>query len=592
MSPLTNLPLPPVDSSRQLSSSPGPGPAHGGRFEETNIKVTPRRPKRPVEGSLSGQTATPPQSASKETRRLAPKLDVRTMQRNQDSFLPPSGTPAQLNTVNFTSMDPGDMFSYPMSAPATAPVYTNSRPFWDPDSTMMSMDIDFSADPSMFDTPSSHRLANTVDWGRNNEVFQETTSAPLFAPEPAQPTRRQRPLLAKPPAPNLEQSSTSLTFDFGRATMSEDPFSNGAVDPGLLFSVPQINTTSAPPASFDSTTAAPLSRPTSGHLLREPYQHQLRESRRDEEELRRSRSARDSTTASRFDRPLSNPAAKGIRPGLQRSFSDSRTRRHQSQKPTLLPSTGRKSGIADFRGATAKVATSPLKHQSHTSLASIPEAAGPNARTAITFSIDANGRARTETTVIVDKQMTARGGPQIVDDGWSSPRSSSSTDDDPITIPSKRVSFTAQDTRSTKFLHSEISSQSVEGSRRGSFTGKSSSMDDEESEAETIIEDDDGSGDATNALRKVVESRKQVSSQQPGIRLHLQPKDSAQRFYGQPNPHSLQQYGNQQSSSNISPTTVTDPDLATPSTDRGSSRSDSTRCVCNSREGDSFMIQW
>ncbi|KAI9863344.1 MAG: hypothetical protein M1813_003786 [Trichoglossum hirsutum] len=43
---------------------------------------------------------------------------------------------------------------------------------------------------------------------------------------------------------------------------------------------------------------------------------------------------------------------------------------------------------------------------------------------------------------------------------------------------------------------------------------------------------------------------------------------------------------------NISPTTVTDPDIATPSTDRGSRDNGETRCVCNSADFEGLMILW
>lgn len=98
-----------------------------------------------------------------------------------------------------------------------------------------------------------------------------------------------------------------------------------------------------------------------------------------------------------------------------------------------------------------------------------------------------------------------------------------------------------------------------------------------ESEAETVMEEDDGSGDATRELRKVMENRKKSQMKQRNPRHHCYASDSrgGVRYYSSSN-------------SNLSPTTVTDPDAATPS----STKSGTTRCVCHNSEGDGLMIQW
>jgi hypothetical protein len=140
--------------------------------------------------------------------------------------------------------------------------------------------------------------------------------------------------------------------------------------------------------------------------------------------------------------------------------------------------------------------------------------------------------------------------------------------------------------------------QSIEEPQR-SFNGSGTTSskiqsNEQESEAETVMEDYDGSGDATTALRKVMERRKQGAMHQGSSQHQFHPDNSKRRTSAShitPRQNN-QQYYNSTSSSNISPTTVSDPDLATPSTDRESSRNDSTRCICNNRDGDSFMIQW
>jgi hypothetical protein len=97
------------------------------------------------------------------------------------------------------------------------------------------------------------------------------------------------------------------------------------------------------------------------------------------------------------------------------------------------------------------------------------------------------------------------------------------------------------------------------------------------SEAETVMEEDDGSGDATLVLRKIMEERKKSQLKARHPRHH--------RYVSDNTPRGNSQYS---SSTNISPTTVTDPDGATPS----SSRSGTTRCVCNNPDSEGLMIQW
>lgn len=89
------------------------------------------------------------------------------------------------------------------------------------------------------------------------------------------------------------------------------------------------------------------------------------------------------------------------------------------------------------------------------------------------------------------------------------------------------------------------------------------------------MEDDDGSGDATRELRKVVETRKAQMGVKGRTPRHHRYASVGRRYYTG-------------SSSNNSPTTVTDPDGATPS----STKSGTTRCVCGVEDGEGMMIQW
>lgn len=168
-------------------------------------------------------------------------------------------------------------------------------------------------------------------------MFQETANVPSSQPEPkAQQapapaaSKRQRPLAPKvsQPQPDRNVATSLAPFDFNSTSTSEDPFAIGvdAVDPGLLFS--RTATTMA--SGFEDVSLPPPRPITSHNMLQEPYQHQMREFSRDQEDLRRSRSLRDN--GGWYDRGIvSSPVKGSARPGLHRSVSDSRSKRTQGK---------------------------------------------------------------------------------------------------------------------------------------------------------------------------------------------------------------------------------------------------------------------
>jgi len=336
--------LPPGGGSIQAPSSPKPYPID--RFDDSTQKVTPRKPRKRLEEAFSGQTATPPQSVSKGTRKLAPKILTENMQNDsQNGHYGISDTP--IHEGDYSAFPPTsiDMFGYPMSAPATASLFTN-KPFWDPDSSMGGMELDFTAEDAAMFVVGSHRNSNSFDWGRSNQVFQESMNIPPQTQEEVnvkQPVKRQRPLAPKVTlAPNdLPKAIPPFQFNNNNnnnTSVSEDPFSlasmNGSVDPGLLFS---RNNSISMTSDFADVALPPPRPATSGHVGREPYQHQQRELRRDQEELRQSRSSRERSSGRSFDRQtVSSPVKGSARPGLHRSASDSRGKRSQGELQGLI----------------------------------------------------------------------------------------------------------------------------------------------------------------------------------------------------------------------------------------------------------------
>lgn len=335
LSPVTNLPLPPLDASHQLSSSPGQYPPTRSRFDDkSNAHVTPKKSKKRLEGSFSAQTATPPATKSKGSRKLARKTTLDTMQNDsQESHYGVSQTPTfHQNNLSFPP-NSADFFC-PMSVPATAPVFTATRPFWDPDESMAGMDLDFGTDNTSMFGSGTHRMGNSLDWGRSDQMFQGgvNVSAPSSNVSEQSTIKRPRPLAPKLPKSSTPEllPSTMAPYDFSGASVSDDPFSPsalGGVDPGLLFSRSNL----VPMTSRFQDVSLPPSRPVTSHVEQlQPYQHQLRESMRDQEELRRSRSSRESSRTRRFERgTVSSPVKGSARPGPQRSISENRGKRIQ-----------------------------------------------------------------------------------------------------------------------------------------------------------------------------------------------------------------------------------------------------------------------
>ena len=223
-----------------------------------------------------------------------------------------------------------------------------------------------------------------------------------------------------------------------------------------------------------------------------------------------------------------------------------------------------------------------MKRLQPPNLTSISEAPLPKVRTEVRLTVDKKGRARTETVVIgKEEEITVTKSSESYD----SSHYESSTDEEDIIIPSRNTSFVfPPQPKGPKLARFETGGRDVRRHSTGASNSYSESssqhslqMDGVESEAETVMEEDDGSGDATRALRKVMKNRKKEQMKQRNPRHHR---------YSDNRGSSL--YMGYASSSNLSPTTVTDPEGATPS----STRSGTTRCVCGKQDSEGLMIQW
>lgn len=596
-SPNPNLPIPPVVPSRRLPSSPGPLNIPHEYTADSDAQLSPTLPrerslKKSRRGTVSGpdsepapaQTATPPPSARKGGRKLAPKPNM----QNEQGFDQPDFTNSsqqQQNDMASFMGNPGDLFSYPMSAPVSAP-----GNFWDA-SAPMTMDMDFGvADAHLFQptTPSQNHPADSFDWAGDMHLFQDPSALPpppSSNQENVQPTRRERPLAPKPQSSDQTTGPASSSIPAQYTSDVPDPFGiispGGGVDPGLIFSRPQ---TAAMDMSFNGTADLGSTNNTLGEPDRTPTTGDFRRN-----------SVKEARNGKLPDRAFaSSPIKPSVRPGLGRSMSENRGKKARGRPlPALAPAArpvpqAKGSGVDAGRPAPRPSGrTSPLKHQHRlSSLASIPEAEmRPRSRASVKFTIDSHGRARAETTVMPDDMELEGGLPRSRSardlsrpHDWESSDDESSTDDEPIIIPSRNTSFNASfalpDPRKPvgSIFHSSrrsISDRST-SSTQATVDGQGLPFNDGESEAETVMnEQQNQGGDATSELRKVVEDRQKRSNQMSG---------RSQRFSNS--------FGGFNGST-ISPTSLAGSIYT--------SDGQGVRCVCNRNNGDEsdgFMVQW
>ncbi|KAK4247765.1 hypothetical protein C7999DRAFT_40994 [Corynascus novoguineensis] len=593
VSPNLGLSLPPVEPSKVLRSSPTP---QRSRTFDSSIAASEspgsveQSAKKARRGTIvtepQGQAVTPPPSARKGERKLAPKLGTAAMQNDQDygqqaHFM---ASTQQQGMGNFVTTQ-SDMFSYHLSASTGGTPYGAQRPFWDADPGLAGMEIDFSANGAgVFQPPTPHQVAGPVDWPRTSHLLPDQNS--MAGHSDVSAGGHQAALGTQPPMSMLVTSSADQSMFAGSyPTPIDDPFgisdAGGAVNPGLLFSRPQS-------ANMDASFTQPLPvsnpNPAMAHSSQADSRAPSASNNAGRAELRRSVSAKDATPRKQDRISASSPIKEAGRPGLSRSFSENRGKKTVS-RPSLPPLAPRpRSQLVSNAGVNANKPvisqsqrpsgrSSPSKsvHHHHrlSSLSSIPETSGPEMRTKATFMIDANGRARVETTVVVVEEpspsVAKRHSSYSVTSRqqWdSSDDDSSSTDDEPIIIPSRNASFALPDPRKPTTIHPFHNSQRSisERSNRSYTSSQGPSQEAGDSDGETVVNEltptRKASGDALSELRKLRETWQKQSSSRPK-------RLGSSHYPGHPP---------------TSPTTMSESSLPTPTTD---TRARAVHCVCN-----------
>lgn len=485
---------------------------------------------------------------------------------------------------------PTDVFGYPLAAPAAGPAFTDQRYVWDADSAMAGIDMDFAtAGHAIFQSPAiGHRPMDSLDWAKiANLIFQESP-----AKREGETASADQGVFAdafSPPMPNI----------FGPVDWPVG--CEGAVDPGLLFRQPPSLASEAiasrlenpvPPPGCSTPPEVDANSPdTPGPLVsRASMPSGVRRSAASVREIR----PRWPTGQGSGSAPV-KPAGGPVR---SRSSSGSRGRkalpplapapRPRNQDAVLCTLATRKATRATPEKPSRSVrVSSPLKCHHRLSSLSIPEASSPQMRTRAKFSIDADGRARVETTLIVEQDGVCAIRKKAVDQPMARQRhcedeDESSSDEEPIIIPSRNTSFALPSLDKGPNKHTLRQLQRSFSGRHTSdllVTLPGRSLDETDSEAETAMYNDvtptsRARGDAARELRKMRDGRQQQDWAASAV------SSSERRVYpAQHIPWPTRQSGTC---------------LPTAST---ASRSSRVRCVCHSPQldkphGDVFMVQW
>ena len=636
LSPNPNLPLPPVEQAKQLSSSPNlsltskSGTSHFDSAESSKGQKPTLDTSVGTFTNSAGSMQTPPPTSTSTSRRKAQqaqvaRLDKYSEEKGRRMSFPNSArgdqagvstshveeSPQQFSALQFSP----EGFGFPMSGAVTAPVYPQHKLFWDPEQGSDTLNMDFSMDDSF----AAFGMQKTLDPFTSAE---DLGSGVQFPTSPAfnllSPSNDN---LAAFPSTFPESPSHTATS----ITMARKPSRGHAVNPSLLFSSPSR------PAELPN---APSTAQTIQDDILKPYALQLRDAQleMEMENARRPKRKRDPESG---DSPAVKAALQTLREdGVDRAkikgdlitlgeeLNTKRTKSRNSSGNTNDDRTG---------------ALLPLhKQRSRTNLQNSSNISQAHKRTSVTLTIDASGRAKTETKIMKDARPASRMEVDSDDDSDTSSSSSSTG-----MVMSQPQSFAYPQSKQKQPSMGRFTSDSKSHSQKSSYTSTrgSSAMshtlfdpadkrrqpnlymqsdsqqsqssyrnivgEEEESEAETVIDTDDDRGDAQSELKKIIRSRSSHKKNSKRTmwpdskntiadqRRTRQSQDLAGGPYYMHNSMTPGQRAYNDRYSNISPTTITDPDLATPSTGRSTLGSDSVRCRCqNSHDDGRLMIQW
>ncbi|KAL8935401.1 MAG: hypothetical protein Q9216_005448, partial [Gyalolechia sp. 2 TL-2023] len=633
LSPNPDQSLPPVEPSRRLSSSPNPSSTtkrvcH--RSSETEL--TPLKTTLDEQATSSirsaGSMQTPPPTSTSASRRKVQQTQVAKLARQPSATSRRMSSPGLVRgdnsemTLPHIEASPGfpslqfspEVFSFHNSGPATAPAFPQQKLFWDPDQNHDAMSIDFGTNDGFALGIALDKSLDPFVSGPDPNTPSKMPSASFQALDGSQDDLAVFPVSAKVPAKKFSKSRLAASV----------------VNPSMLFSSPGHSSELVNMPSSQADMESTL----------QPYAHQIRDAEREIKQLgpRKARRAK----GTEVDSPAVKEALATLRdedtdrPAMRRSITDSVL---QSFDDTHV-----KAALRERKAIETQRRMSANRQQRDRRLSPYKSAQPPNRRTTLTLTIDSSGRAKTETKVVKANNTGPSSDSRMDLDSASGEEDSSTSSDDIDIATSHRQSFgftkkkpkrgkltrfaldskshsqkssyastfTSSSTASgvkpiSQRLMSNLSSQFDDPSllplppsddRASSSTVISDRLDGRdthESDTGTTVESDDGKGDAQSELKKIRQQRQQSTSRQAS-------RSTQQRnqSFQYPNPLStnpIQSFPYAESMTpnhdpfNISPTTITDPDLTTPNSARDSHVSnESTRCVCRGTESDGDLM--
>ncbi|KAL8950295.1 MAG: hypothetical protein Q9222_003661 [Ikaeria aurantiellina] len=636
LSPNPDQSLPPVEPSRRLTSSPNPSstakrPCH----RSSQNDLTPLKTSLDEDATSSmrsaGSMQTPPPTSTSTSRRKAQQTQVAKMNKHSAATgrrmsSPGAGKLSETEaTIPQIQTSPGfpslqfspDGFNLPFSGPATAPVLAHHKLYWDSEPNHDPMSLDFSANDAFALGIGIDKDMDPFTASQEQATPSRLPTTSFHAPNESRDDLALFPVSAKVPARKFANSRVK----------------NHGVNPSLLFS--------SPGHSSELSNLAALQDGTDDTL--QPYAHQIRDAEREHELLGPKKSKR------KQDLEADSPAVKAALETLRDEVNDRPTIRRSVTDSVLqsIDDTQVKAALRDQKAMGIQKRIS--RENPHSSRHLSPYKSDQQARksTRLTLTIDPSGRAKTEKQIVKAEAGPPSDSRMDVDSASETDDSSTSSGYDDIAL-SHHQSFAADKQKKRKakltrfalgsHTHSQRSSYTstftsnstgsgnmLEKSRQNrrvshlssqfdhpsllpssddhasSSTVVSDRLDGREgnkSDGETIIESDDGKGNAQSELKKMRQKRERSKPRQDGLA-----SSGSRRGFEYPNPaapNPLETFPYAMNPApgqglldpfDISPTTITDPDLTTPNSARDSQvSSDCTRCVCRRTDSDGEMM--
>ncbi|KAJ5286607.1 Zinc finger PHD-finger [Penicillium angulare] len=451
-----------------------------------------------------------------------------------------------------------------------------------------------------------------------------------------------------PQLPTIEGSMDLPEFTGGFGISSAPP-TDAALFPAPFSASPRMPVAkaedpamflSSPARRFGGTQLTPERNPS--RAIRQPYHHQIEESKREEFRRASGYEPHGPGSFSSLSEEDDDYTPRGLRPGLTRSVTHNALT-SSCQRP-LSQASGSMRSSSGVRKSPSKGRASPVKGMRPAPLARSASVASnfPTRSSSVILKIGRDGRAKAEMQPL-DEGPTGLTDPLT---GMDLDGSATESEADPAeyseypVLPRSQSSFSLFDGNRPTLARSDSGSRppskgsyasvgssqsgrmspwagsgSVRGaSGRSTYRGSpeaikrtpkrhSSLLHSDASytrgsvASQSLPGEDDESGDAQAALRQVLKERgRSTRPSTANYSSRTLPRSSHTFSHLRSSPPRINSdFDIQSRHSNASPTTVTDPDLATPHTERHSNHSNpsnATRCICRSMDnGGHLMIQ-